>query len=119
MALRGRWSRPACKVLGQLPRIQLTYRRTAPRNGKWFRFFGHGDEVNFGRAYGASRRRRLDTKPRRPAALENFARSRRYITMTQSRNALRRVDIDSPVPHASAAAVKAHLSKGRVAKLPV
>jgi len=24
--------------MGQLPRIQLTYRRTAPRNGKWFRF---------------------------------------------------------------------------------
>jgi len=67
---RGRLSRPACKILGQLPHIQLTYRRTAPRNGKWFRFFRHGDEVDFRPAFGAPRRRRLDTDPGRPVALE-------------------------------------------------
>jgi len=44
-AARGRWL--VCKVMGQQPHIQLTYRRTPPRNGKWFRFFGHGDEVDF------------------------------------------------------------------------
>src|SRR6267142_1380856 len=114
---RGRW--PVCKVMGQQPHIQLTYRRTPPRNGKWFRFFGHGDEVDFSPTVRRPRRRRLLTESGRPVALEKSERWRRYITMTQSRNALPRVDIDSPVPQASGAAVKAHLSKGRVAKLPV
>ena len=47
---RGRLSQPACNVMEQQPHIRLTYRETPPRNGKWFRFFGHRMRLLSGRS---------------------------------------------------------------------
>jgi len=53
---RGRRSRPAYNVMGQRPRILLTYRRTPPGSGRWFRVFGHGYKlISFRPAEGESR----------------------------------------------------------------